>query len=331
MINSGVSLLEALEHLSKDESMIFTETIKDLIQHLVSGHSLSSSIRKHPSVFPKISADLIEAGEKSGALHKSFDRLADYLSRSSYLEKRFKAAMVYPAIILLLMFTMLLVMVWFVFPREQELLASMGAEMPMLTRLLFDGLGYLFHPVSLGLAAVSAIAFYTVYTGGRSGHPLQKFRLFFDTQILKVPMLGNLVFKFSAARVLSVFGTLLESGASVDQSMHCSAKMMGNVVLEERLEQAQRDLLNGEIFSDALELHDVFPPLAVHLFRIAEESGGLPTMAGRLAKIFEDEVEDVIDTMASLVEPAALLIMGGFVGLVLLATLLPTANVIGGL
>jgi type IV pilus assembly protein PilC len=331
MLGSGITLLDSLEHLVMDESLLFAETVRDMNKRLTSGHSFSHALRQHPRIFPRVCGDLVQAGENSGTLHKSLDKLADYLDRSSHLEKRFVAAMVYPIIIVVLMLVMVLVMVWFVFPRERELLESLGAEMPLLTRVLFDWLGIIFHPAVVLVVGLAVFGGFTYYTGGQSGRPKDTLRRLIDTNILKIPLVGSLTFKFCSSRALSVFGTLLESGATVDQALDCAVKMMGNAELESRLRQAQMDLRNGYPFSESLENNHVFPTLAVQLFYVAEETGGLSVMSNRLAKIFEREVENAIETAADLVEPFALIFMGGFVGLILLATLLPTASIVSNL
>lgn len=331
MIGSGITILESLEHLSADESLVFSEVVKKMCERLSTGCTFSLALSKHPNIFPRVCSDLVAAGESSGTLHKSLDQLADYLERSSQLEQRFKAAMVYPMIITILMSVMVLVMVWFVFPREKELLESLGAEMPFLTRLLFDGLGMILHPFVVTGAVIAAVSAFSVYSSKSSSAPKELFRKLVDKNILHVPIVGQLLFKLAAARVLSVFATLLESGATVDQSMYCAARLMGNTELEKRLILAQSALRGGSLFSDALEHYEVFPGLAIQLFRVAEESGGLPKISGQLARIYEAEVETAIDMASALVEPFAMIFMGGFVGLLLLATLLPTASIVTNL
>ena len=331
MLGSGITLMDSLRHLSQDESLLFGETVRDMNRELTAGKTFSYALRQHPNIFPRVTGDLVQAGEYSGTLHKCLDKIGDYLDRSSYLEQRFKAAMIYPLIIIVLMLIMVLTMVWFVFPREKELLQSLGAEMPLITRAVFDGLGLVFHPVTVAAVGILGFALFTHYTGGRSGKPKESFRRLVDTHILSVPIFGPLLFKFSAARTLSVLATLLDSGATLDASLKCASRMMGNMELESRMERAHQDLRNGYLLSDSLENHEVFPTLAVHLIRVAEESGGLPKMANRLSRIFENEVESAIDTAATLVEPLALIVMGVFVGVVLLATLLPTASIVTNL
>lgn len=331
MLGGGLGLLPSLEHLTKDESLVFSETVRGICDTLISGRSFSFALKNYSNIFPKVCCDLVAAGEKSGTLHKSLDRLADYLERSSTLEKKFKAAMVYPMVIIILMFIMILVMVWFVFPREKELLESMGAEMPLITRILFDWLGVAFHPGVLLTLFVAGLSLSILYSRNNEGRAQDALKRLIDRNILHLPLIGPLVYKMSAARVLSVFGTLLDSGSTIDQAMLNSAKMMGNTELEERLNLAQVDLLHGYLFSESLQRHKVFPPLAIQLFAVAEESGGLPVMSGRLARMYEEDVESTINTMASLVEPLALIGMGGFVGILLLATLLPTAQVLGNI
>lgn len=331
MLVSGISLHDSLEHLTNDDSLIFGETVSDVAKKLAAGYTFSAALRTKPNIFPHVCADLVEAGEHSGSLHRTLEQLADHLSRSSNLERRFKAAMIYPIIIIALMLLMVLVMVWFVFPREKALLESLGAEMPLFTRVLFDWLGIVFHPIVIGLVSVLALAGIRFYTGGNEGDPKLGWRRLVDTNLLKLPLVGPLVSKMCSARALSVFATLLDAGATVDQSMESAAKLMGNVELEDRFKKAKNALMSGYMFSESLEHYEVFPTLAIHLFKVSEESGGMPRMSRQLSKIFEREVEQTIDTAASLVEPLALIFMGGFVGTILLATLLPTASIVSNL
>lgn len=331
MSKCGITVHESLEHLKHDESLLFSETINGMIRALHSGSMFSGAIRMHPGVFPRFCADFIEAGERSGSMVQTMDRLSVYLERTAHLQRRFVAAMTYPFIVLLLSVGMMLSLVWFIFPREQALLHSLGVETPFITRVLFVTLGFLFHPAVVMIALTFAVAIFVLFQSRETSKGKEAVRKVFDRAVLRIPVLGDLVWKFATAKTLSAFATLIEAGNSLDQSLVCTSRLTGNSVLEDRLKDAIREVRDGETFSDALKKNECLPELAVHLLHVAEESGGLPKMSAQVARIFEKEVEDAIDLVSTLVEPIALMITGLFIGALLLATLLPTTSIVGNL
>lgn len=331
MVGSGVNLVDSLEHLAKDESLLFSEAVGKVHKDVARGATFSHALKQHPRIFPPVCSNLVRAAEQTGTLHLTLERLAEYLADSAHLERRLKAATLYPLIVLVLLLIMITITVRFVFPSERALLESLGAKMPMFTELLFGGLSLLFHPFVLGTVAVVVLGAFRYYTGGEQVRPQLFWRRLVDSNILKLPAVGGLVFKIAASRALAIFANLLDAGATIDQAMVYAAPLTGNVELEQRLVKAKSALMNGSTFSEALERHQVFPPLAIHLLKVAEESGGMPGLCHRLADIFEHEVEDTLDTASTLVEPLTLLFVGAFVGLVLLATLLPTVDIVGKL
>ena len=327
MLNSGISLYESLNLLKEDESEEFSESVERLCQKVSTGSSFSQALRAEQR-FPHFCAVLVEAGEASGTLVKSCDRLADYLERSDHLQKRFLGALIYPILIMAALLVVMALMAWFVFPQEKELLESLGAEIPWLSQLVFQGSVLLFHPYLWCAVALGLVALFVLRSEEGSARLINLVRHHWDRAVLLLPFLGELHFKLCACRSLSVFSTLLESGATVAQSLQAASKMMGNSVLEARLQLVLKEIRDGETLATGLGRHDALPVLAYYVFQVAEETGKLSSMAAHLAGIFEDEVEHALDTLASLLEPLAMLCVGGFVGLVIVATLLPTMNVV---
>ena len=331
MINCGIPILDAVSQFSDDNSIVFSEVVSDVSRRLMAGASLSEALRAHPSVFPRFCVNLIRAGEHSGSMQISLVQLSDHLERADSLQRRLWATMTYPLLILVLMFVMVLCMVWFVFPREVALLESLGAEMPWATQVLIDTLTIFFHPVTLLVGLVCCVVTVVLLSNQHDSRPLDFLRKKFDTAILDVPILGSFFKKMAAARTLSALSSLLEAGETLDRSLTYASSLLGNVELEQRMAAARKDLRNGHDFSETISANMVFPVLAVQMLKVAEESGGMPRMTRRVSQMFAREVEDSIDTAASLVEPIMFTILGFFVGFLLLATLLPTVNIMGTL
>ena len=331
LFGSGIGLFHALEHLSADDDAKFAVVVEDLASKLSHGHSFSFAVREHPKVFPRICADMIEAGEKSGTLNAVLDQLAEYLSRGSALEQRLIAAMVYPVIVFLLMLGMGLGMAWFVFPREREFLESLDAEIPALTKAVFLVFEFAFHPLVLVALVSSLVLGFVLYSGREEKNTQGNFKELTDEWILKLPVIGEFLLKLSVSRALTVLSMLLQAGLMVDKSLLAAGRMLGNTKLEKELHRAVHSLHRGKSLAEALDETHCFPSLVVQLFEVGQETGKLHTVSAKLAEVYEEELDSALAGFVSLVEPIALLIVGTFVGVLLLATLLPTTNVVGNL
>ena len=332
LLSSGVGILKSLEYLADDDSVEFSVAVEEVARGLGEGRAFSRTLREQPGIFDKMSCDLIEAGEKCGQLPQTLVRLADHHARGSMLERRLVAVLAYPVVIAVMMVLMLVGMVWFVFPREKELLESVNADVPWITTLVFEGLGFFFHPLFvvsvLGLAAMAMV---TLSGRQEQGEWTASIRKVIDEKLLSLPLFGDMILQLSLSRMLHVFSMLGDAGCTMDTSLRCSGNVMQNKVLEAGVDAARQNLKAGMGLTEAISQTEVFPTLFVQLFAVAEETGRLVPVSSKLAKIYEDRLETSLDTVTSLIEPIALLVIGTLIGFLLLATMLPTASIMGTL
>ena len=332
LLGSGIGILSCIEYLIPGESVEFSAALEGVAQGLREGKPLSRALREQAGSFDSMSCDLVEAAEKCGRLTQTFERLGDHHARSSALERRLKAALAYPAAIFTIMLFMVAVMAWFVFPQEKELLDSLNTEVPWFTELIFEGVGLLFHPIvvvsTLSLAVLAAVTLSGRAETERSPSQLKK-RV--DSLLLNLPIFGQLFLQLSLSRMLHVFGMLNDAGCTVDTCLRCSAKAMQNATLKDAVEEARQNLTEGMSLTQSIAQTATFPVLFVQLFAVAEESGQLVSVSQKLAAIYEARLESSLDTVASLVEPAAMLVVGTLVGSLVLATMLPTVSMVENL
>jgi type IV pilus assembly protein PilC len=297
-----------------------------LLKTVEGGHSLSQGFAQSPEVFPPLTVHMVLAGERSGLLAEVLEQHANYLERGVNLSKKMRAAFTYPALLMVMMLVILAVMSVFVFPQEKEMLESLGGELPWLSVMVLGFFETVFNPYLVGAITVAVLV--VTFTWPWFGKPFYKayLRRIVDEALLQIPLVGSIVFKAASARLLFAMATLLGAGATLGPPMKIVAEVADNEIVSERFSAAMDSMTQGLSLFEAFSVKEVFPNLALQLFCVADELGEVEVFCRRLSKIFEEEVEGQLETLASLMEPIALFIMGSVIGLVLLASALPTMN-----
>ncbi len=326
MTSAGIPLHQALNFLSTEENVVLREALERVVHQVHSGVMLSRALREHPRVFPALACDLIHAGENTGKLDRVLSDLADYLERSTRLQKKLVAALTYPALLMVLTFVIVGVLVVFVFPREAEMATSLGAEVPALTAWLITVAKVVGHPITILAGIILAIVVLIIWP--TVGRPLYQRTLkkFVDEHILDIPVVGGVLAKTAYARMLGAQASLLSAGMSMGPSMNVIGALSQNTDLEKRFKEFLSEVTEGAPMGEAAQ--KVYPPLVCAMFRIGEEQGQLDTLLERTALMYEEEVESSLVTMTALLEPLALLFMGLVVGTVVIATSLPTMQLL---
>lgn len=326
MISAGIPLHHALSFLRAEENRALREALESVVRRVDQGSMLSRALREHPRVFPPLACDLIHAGETTGRIDRVMTNLADYLERSTRLQKKLVAALTYPTLLLLLTFVIVGVLVIFVFPREAEMASGLGAEVPALTRWLITIAHLLGSPITLFLAGLAAFAALVAWP--TFGRPLyeKSMRPFVDAHILDLPVVGPVMARSAYARMLAAQASLLSAGLGMSQSMAAVGALSQNLDLERRFKVFLSQVTQGVALGEAAR--EVYPPLVCAVFTIGEEQGQLDVLLERTARMYEEEVESSLVTMTALLEPLALLFMGVVVGTVVVATSLPTLQLL---
>ena len=329
MLKSGVPIHQSLSFLAEgEEDRQLGEALYQVLKQVESGHSLSRGLASCPEIFPPLSVHMVLAGERSGFLPQVLDQYAGYLERSVSLSKKMRAAFTYPAMLLVMMLGILALMAVFVFPQEREMLESLGGELPLISVVVLGFFETVFNPYLVGLVTLSGVLGVIAWPWFGKRYYREHLKRHTDRFLLKIPLVGPIIYKAAASRLLFAMSTLLSAGATLGPPMKIVSEVADNDIINERFCKSMDLMTQGFSLHEALTAQKVFPNLALQLFRVAEEFGQVEMVCSRVSRIFEEEVEGQLDTLASVMEPIALLIMGSVIGLVLLASALPTMNLL---
>ncbi|MBI3928037.1 MAG: type II secretion system F family protein [Armatimonadetes bacterium] len=328
MISAGIPIHQSLDFVARDEMEALRNVLLDILKRVETGWSLSRAMDAHPKIFPPLSVHMIAAAEATGTLPLVLDRLASYLEKSVRLKKQIIAAFIYPGMLLALTAVMSLILLVVVLPREQEMLASLGAELPAVTRLLVDGLGLVLNSYTVGALLLGALLGLLILPALGRDSCERWLRPRLHALVLRIPVVGTILTKAAASRMLYAMSALLQTGMTIGPKMAVVAKVAENAVLEKRFEEAQLAVADGLDLAEAFKRFGVFPPMAIQMLRMGMEQGRLDEVTRRVAELFEEDVDLSLANLATLMEPMALLFMGFVVGFIVLATALPTVSLL---
>ncbi|MBX3236496.1 MAG: type II secretion system F family protein [Nitrospiraceae bacterium] len=322
MINAGLPLIQCLDILStQSENKVLRETVGEVKNSVEAGSTFSDALKRHPKVFDELYVNMIHAGEVGGLLDTILTRLAKHIEKAMKLKAQIKSAMVYPtAIIGVAVIVISVLMVW-VIPIFAKMFAEMSQGkmgLPGPTQLVIDISNFFqsFWYLMLGgfIASVIGIKKYYGTTKGR---------IFIDRLLLKTPVVGDLIRKASVAKFTRTLGTLITSGVPLLEGLSICAKTSGNKVLEEALMNARISISGGKTISEPLAKSQVFPKMVTHMIAVGESTGALDAMLGKIADFYEDEVDQAVAALTSLLEPMMMVILGTIIGFIVIAMYLP--------
>jgi general secretion pathway protein F len=294
------------------------KTIARIKGDIVEGSSFAAALGKYPHVFPAIFVNMVQSGEASGTLEIVLERLADITEKQQALENRVVTAMIYPLMIILIGLLILGFLFIYVIPNITSIFKDMQQQLPLPTLLLIGASDLLKdYWWLLGLMAVA------VLIGMRRMRKSVKGRYWMDKTILRLPIAGPLARKLAAARFARTLGSLLENGISMLPSLEIVRNIVGNLTIAEVVEGAKAEVGKGQPLGKALDVKATFPPMAIQMIQVGEQSGNLEEMLTKVADAFEREVETTILRLTALLEPVMVLVMAGMVLLIVLAIFLP--------
>ncbi|HSR67685.1 MAG TPA: type II secretion system F family protein [Acidobacteriota bacterium] len=317
LVKAGLPLdrsLNLLAELTENEQL--SEIIRQALREIKSGKSLSDALGDHPQVFPRIYVNMVKAGELGGVLDQILERLVEYLESAQELREYLRSALIYPAILTFVSLASVVIMLTFVIPRFADVFesASMPVPMPMQIMLGFSGFitGYWW----LILLAMAAIwYFFQRYISSPEG------RLSWDSALLRVPMLGPLLQKLEVSRFARTLGTLLKSAVPLIQSINIVKEVISNRRIADAMEPMKSGVKKGEGLAKPFRETAVFPPFAVHLLEVGEETGRLDAMLLQIADAYDRELKTSMKNLLALVEPAIILFMGLVIGIMVVSML----------
>jgi type IV pilus assembly protein PilC len=319
MINSGLSLLRALNILSEQTSSAeLGRVLGEVRNDVETGVSLSVAMAKHPDAFPPLMINMCRAGEVGGFLDSVLLQIAENYEAEVKLRSKVKAAMTYPAVVFVMAILMVIGMLIFVVPVFAKMFKDLGGKLPAPTAFLVLLSGLMKYLVPLGV--IGGIAFVVIWSKIKRQDNV---RQIVDPLKLKIPVFGNLFKKIAVARFARNLGTMISSGVPILQSLDIVAGTTGSVVLSNAVRDVQESVRQGESLTKPLERHSVFPPMVVQMMSVGEDTGALDAMLGKIAEFYDQEVEATTESLTALIEPLMIGFLGAIVGSMIIALYMP--------
>ncbi|WP_341960024.1 type II secretion system F family protein [Pseudomonas sp. RC10] len=320
MMKAGVPLLQSFDIISEGtENPKFRKLVDDIKHHVASGHSFATALRQHPQYFDDLFCNLVDAGEQAGALESLLDRVATYKEKTESLKAKIKKAMTYPIAVVVVAFVVTGILLVKVVPQFQAIFQGFGADLPAFTLMvisLSEALQSYWYMFLLGLVLA-------IYIFKRAYRTSENFRNWLDRLVLKIPIIGPLLYKSAVARFARTLSTTFAAGVPLVDALDSVAGATGNIVFKNAVNTVKQDVSTGMQLNFSMRSTGVFPTLAVQMTSIGEESGALDAMLDKVATYYEDEVDNMVDGLTALMEPMIMAVLGVIVGGLVVAMYLP--------
>lgn len=325
LFEAQVSALHVFRLLSAEvESQQLSAVLSSVGDDLQGGSPISKALSRHPKVFSEFYVNMVRAGEESGKLSETFVYLADYLDRSYEITNKVKNALIYPIFVVVVFIGVMSLMLTVVIPKISVILLDSGQEIPVYTSIVIGLSNFIAHYGIFILLALIGFGFY-VWNLGKT----EQGKLIIDGMKLSVPYIGDLYSKLYLARIADNFSTMLLSGVSVVEAIEITSTVVGNAAYSAVLTEVGADVKGGSSISSALGKHSMVPSIMVAMTKVGEETGELGKILTTLAKFYNREVSNAVDTLVGLIEPIMIVALGLGVGTLLAAVLLPIYNLAG--
>jgi type IV pilus assembly protein PilC len=320
MMKAGVPLLQSFDIVARGSTNPrVTKLLNDIRSDVETGTSLSSAFRKHPLYFDALYCNLVEAGEAAGILETLLDRLATYQEKTIAIKQKIKSALTYPIAVLVVAFVVVAVIMIFVIPAFKEVFTSFGADLPAPT-LFVMGMSEIFVQYWWAIFGSIGGGIYFFLQSWKRSEVMQK-RM--DRLLLKIPVFGPIMFKAATARWTRTLSTMFSAGVPLVEALDSVGGAAGNAVFAEATEQIQKDVATGTSLTNSMQATNLFPVMVLQMTAIGEESGALDQMLGKAADFYEEEVDEAVKSLSSLIEPFIIVILGTIIGGIVVSMYLP--------
>jgi len=320
MMSSGVPLVQSFEIMAKGaENPNLRNLINAIKMDVEGGATLADAFKKHPRYFDDLTCNLIHAGEQAGILESLLDKIATYKEKTEALKSKIKKALFYPTAVIVVAFIITAILLIFVIPQFQELFTGFGADLPALTMFVIHLSDIFQHQWYIIFGGIGLAAYAFVEAKKRS----RKFSEGIEKLSLSIPIIGNILTKAAIARYARTLSTMFAAGVPLVEAMESVAGAVGNVVYREAVLKMRDEIATGTSVTAAMEQTEVFPNMVVQMCSIGEEAGSLDTMLGKVADFYEQEVDDAVDGLSSLLEPLIMAVLGILIGGLVVAMYLP--------
>jgi type IV pilus assembly protein PilC len=320
MLAAGIPLVQSFEIVGTGhENAAMQKLILAVKSDVEGGTALAEALAKHPLYFDDLVINLVEAGEQAGALETLLDKIATYKEKTEALKKKIKKALTYPAAVLVVAFVVTTILLIFVIPAFEDLFKGFGADLPTFTRMVID-LSVFVRESGWFIAILMAAAITTFFYFHKRS---RKLRHYLDRMMLKVPIIGPILQKAAIARYARTLSTMFAAGVPLVEALQSVAGATGNIVYEIGVLKMRDEVATGQRLQQAMENTDLFPNMVIQMIAVGEESGSLDQMSSKVADFYEEDVDNAVDNLSSLLEPMIMAILGVLVGGLVVAMYLP--------
>jgi len=327
MINAGLAMVRCLDILAEQtEDKKLQETLITVRKDVEGGSTLSNALGRHPAVFSTLYVSMVKAGEMGGVLDEVLERLANFMEKDFSLKKKVAAALTYPVVILGMALLIVGFLVTYILPTFVNLFESMSLKLPLPTQILITLTKAARNPIYVGVFLVVVVA---------GGILLSRYiktdigKKQYDLLRLSVPVFGMLNKKVAISRFCRTLGTLLSSGVPIMQALEIVGRASGNEIIAMTVNKVRESIREGESIANPLGASGMFPPMVTQMVAVGEETGNLDSMLGKIADFYDTEVEYMLASLTSMLEPIMIVGMGAIVGFIVIAVFLPLYQMIG--
>lgn len=329
LLKAGLPLLRALEVIARQEkNPYFKDIIEQLADNVRTGNKFSDGLAQHPKVFDKLYVNMARAGEAGGVLDVVLDRLATFQEKALKTTNKVKSAMVYPAVIMTVAIVIVVILMVFVVPKFQDIFTNMlgGSQMPALTQMVINISDFMQQHflITIGIV-VGAFILLKLFFKTKLGIRL------WDTMALKAPKVGDIVMKSTVARFTRTFGTLLASGVPILEALTITKDTIKNSLVTQALERVHDRVRDGEPLAAPLDQQKIFPTMVTSMVEVGEETGQLSEMLNRIADNYDEEVDNSVGAITSIIEPIMIVMMAFVVGIIVIALFMPIIEIVSKL
>ena len=329
LIDAGLPLLRSLKTLAKQEkNKVMRSTMMDLAQAVESGSNFSEALSQHPRIFDHLFVNMVRAGEAGGVMEVVLLRLAEFQEKAEKIKGKIFFAMIYPAVVMTVAVGILALIMVFVVPQFEKIFKDVlhGAPLPLVTEIVVEisrfliNQWYIVVPLVVALVVGTKLFFSTAFG-----------KALWDRSILHVPIFGNLVSKTCISQFSRTLGTLITSGVPILQSLNITRDTASNIVVSQAIAKIHDSVKEGESVVAPMESSPIFPPMLVSMVQVGEETGQLPDMLVKVASVYEEEVDNLVGALTSILEPIMIVLLAVIVGVIVFALFMPMLSIMNSI
>ena len=329
LVNAGLPLMRALRVLQRQEKNVaLRDAVVQMAESIESGSTFAEALAAHPKIFDRLFVNMVKAGEIGGVLDVVLARLAEFQEKAEKIKGKVKSAMTYPIVVLVMALSILMFLMTYIVPKFADIFGDLmgGKGMPMLTQFVMNASSVMVHrfPVVLIVIVVLVVVIKLLARTDKGRYGLDQFKL-------HAPVFGTLISKNSISRFTRTLGTLMSAGVPVLQALNIVKETVGNEVISKAVVTIHDAVKEGENMAPPIASSKVFPPMVVSMVEVGEETGALPDMLMKIADSYDDDVDNAVAAMTSIIEPLLIIFLAVVVGTIVIALFMPLVSIIGGL